>query len=107
MLYCQHWSRHQRPFTFGGVRLLAFLNHVIATGVRWQALDVISSDRFGTRLTRDELAHDPADRPSLLALTLDRQPLTREQGLIRLVVPTERDDALKQVKWVAEIVVYL
>ncbi|MEZ4676314.1 MAG: hypothetical protein R2932_18990 [Caldilineaceae bacterium] len=42
-----------------------------------------------------------------MALTLDRQPLTREQGLIRLVVPTERDDALKQVKWVAEIVVYL
>ncbi|MEZ4676313.1 MAG: hypothetical protein R2932_18985 [Caldilineaceae bacterium] len=26
------------PFTFGGVRLLAFLNHVIATGVRWQPL---------------------------------------------------------------------
>jgi len=94
------------PFTFAGVRLLDFLDKVIATGVHWHAVDVISSDGFGTRLTQNELHHDPADRPSLLAHTLDHQPLTREQGLIRLIVPTETDDALKQVKWVAEIVVH-
>lgn len=93
------------PFTFSGVRLLTFLDHVIATGVRWQAVDVISGDGFGTRLPHAELQNDPAGRPSLLALTLDGEPLTREQGLIRLIVPTETDDALKQVKWVGEIVV--
>ncbi len=94
------------PFTFAGVRLLDFLSHVIATGVHWQAVDVISSDGFGTRLTHTALQDDPTDRPSLLAHTLDGQPLTREQGLVRLIVPTETDDALKQVKWVAEIVVH-
>ena len=94
------------PFTFAGVRLLDFLDHVIATGVHWQTVDVISSDGFGTRLTHNELQNDPGERPSLLAHTLDGHPLTREQGLIRLIVPTETDDALKQVKWVAEIVVY-
>ncbi|MCB0075748.1 MAG: molybdopterin-dependent oxidoreductase [Caldilineaceae bacterium] len=52
------------------------------------------------------MTNDPPTRPSLLAITLDGQPLTREQGLVRLIVPTETDDALKQVKWVAEIVVY-
>lgn len=94
------------PFTFAGVRLLTFLQHVIASGVHWQSVDVISGDGFGTRLTYDELQQDPADRPSLLAYQLDGAPLTREEGLIRLIVPTEIDDALKQVKWVAEIVVY-
>ena len=88
------------------MRLLDFLDHVIATGVHWQTVDVISSDGFGTRLTHNELQNDPGERPSLLAHTLDGHPLTREQGLIRLIVPTETDDALKQVKWVAEIVVY-
>jgi hypothetical protein len=29
--------------------------------------------------------------------------MTRKQGLVRLVVPTETDDALRQVKWIAEI----
>ena len=31
----------------------------------------------------------------------------RAEGLVRLIVPTEKADALKQVKWVAEIVVYI
>ncbi|MCB0062004.1 MAG: molybdopterin-dependent oxidoreductase [Caldilineaceae bacterium] len=94
------------PFTFTGVRLLDFLQEVIATGLHWQAVDVISSDGFGTRLTQDELRNDPPDRPSLLAYSLDGHALTREQGLVRLIVPTETDDALKQVKWVAELVVH-
>jgi hypothetical protein len=32
--------------------------------------------------------------------------LTRAQGLVRLIVPHERDDALRQVKWVTRIIVY-
>jgi hypothetical protein len=37
---------------------------------------------------------------------LNGQPLTRAQGLIRLIVPAETDDALRQVKWVTQIVIY-
>jgi len=95
------------PFTFAGVRLLDFLHEVIASGVHWQSVDVISSDGFGTRLTQEALQHDPQKFPSLLAYQLDHVSLTREQGLVRLIVPTEKDDALKQVKWVAEIVVHM
>jgi hypothetical protein len=29
--------------------------------------------------------------------------MTREQGLVRLIVPSEENDALRQVKWVARI----
>ena len=39
----------------------------------------------------------------LLALEIDGRPLSRAQGLVRLVVPGETDDALRQVKWVSEI----
>lgn len=92
------------PFTFAGVRLQDFLGHVVGHA-NWQRVDVISSDGFGTRLTVADLAQESADRPSLLAHTLHGQPLTRTQGLVRLIVPTETDDALRQVKWVAQIVV--
>lgn len=91
------------PFTFGGVRLLDFLLQLAIHD--WQQVDVISADGFGTRLTRPALQHDPPTRPSLLAITRNDQPLRRAEGLVRLIVPTETDDALKQVKWVAEIVV--
>lgn len=91
------------PFTFGGVRLLDFLAQL---GIEeWQQVDVISADGFGARLTNADLQGDPLARPSLLAYRRDGQPLTREEGLVRLIVPAETDDALKQVKWVAEIVI--
>jgi hypothetical protein len=44
-------------------------------------------------------------RPALLAYLLDGKPLTRAQGLVRLVVPSETDDALRQVKWLATITI--
>lgn len=91
------------PFSFGGVRLLDFMANL---GIdAWQQVDVISADGFGTRLTRHMLAADPLHHPSLLAYMRNDQPLRREDGLVRLIVPTEKDDALKQVKWVAEMVV--
>ena len=50
-----------------------------------------------------EVQPDPSAPPILLATHIDGQPLTREAGLVRLIVPAERDDALRQVKWIAEI----
>jgi len=94
------------PFAFTGVRLHDFLTQILPAGDDWHTVDVISNDGFGTRLKRADLVQEPAQRPALLAHTLDGQPLTRAQGLLRLIVPTETDDALRQVKWVAQIVLY-
>jgi hypothetical protein len=86
------------PFTFGGVALAELLNHYDAG---WKEVDVTSADGFRTRITSDE-ARAPA-RPILLALTIDGRPMRREEGLVRLIVPGETDDALRQVKWVSQI----
>ena len=108
------------PFTFGGVLLTDLLSHVLGQAVGQAAgqaegltalrqvdaatplnlPDVISADGFGTRLLPVHLA---SGEPILLAYRRDGQLLTRAQGLVRLVVPAERDDALRQVKWVARI----
>lgn len=93
------------PFAFGGVKLSTFLTAMLPS-TPWHTLDVISGDGFGTRLTAADLAQETDIRPSLLAYLLDGRPLTRQKGLVRLIVPTEVDDALRQVKWVAEVVVY-
>jgi DMSO/TMAO reductase YedYZ molybdopterin-dependent catalytic subunit len=89
------------PFTFGGVTLFEAIQHYVNSN--WSHVEVISGDGFGTRVTADELTHPDPHRPILLALTINNRPLTREQGLVRLIVPSERDDALRQVKWVAQI----
>ena len=89
------------PFTFGGVRLL----DVVQTfgGKDWRNVEVISADGFGNRVSRDELLRASAAGPIILATTVNGRPLTRDEGLVRLIVPSERDDALRQVKWVAQI----
>ena len=92
----------------------------------WRYIDLVSADGFGTRVTPADLSGEGSaahmadasaavgeittgdaahvgDRPILLAYTLDGAPLTREQGLVRLIVPSETDDALRQVKWLATI----
>jgi DMSO/TMAO reductase YedYZ molybdopterin-dependent catalytic subunit len=89
------------PFRFAGV-LVRDLLSALAPGVEAAAVDVVSADGFGTRLMAADW--DGADeRAPLLAIRLDGAPLSRAQGLVRLVVPSETDDALRQVKWVAEI----
>ena len=70
----------------------------------WQYADLVSADGFGTRLAPADLAAT-AGRPVLLAYTLNGIPLTRAQGLVRLIVPSETDDALRQVKWLAMITI--
>lgn len=90
------------PFAFGGPRLVDAIDQF--AGENWSAADVISADGFRTRLTAAAL-RAPSGRPVLLALEIDGQPLSREAGLVRLIVPDESDDALRQVKWVREIIV--
>ncbi len=93
------------PFTFGGVTLQALLSAFLPVDANWQFVDVVSGDGFGARLQREEVLDDAGGRPVLLAYMLDGAALSREAGLVRLIAPIETDDALKQVKWVAQIVV--
>ncbi len=93
------------PFTFGGARLLDLINQVLTPTLAWQSVDVISADGFGTRLLAQEL-QQVTTRPMLLSYAIDHVPMTRSQGLVRLIVPSEIDDALRQVKWVARIEIH-
>ena len=88
------------PFAFTGVRLLDLVE--LHWSGNWAQVEVISADGFGTRARRAELTA-PTTRPILLAHARDSQPLTRADGLVRLIVPGEIDDALRQVKWVAHV----
>ncbi|WP_420627554.1 molybdopterin-dependent oxidoreductase [Candidatus Leptofilum sp.] len=89
------------PFTFTGVTLLDFVTHFC--GNAWSEVEVVSADGFGNRVYAHEL-HQPDPAGSiLLAYQMDGEPLTRQQGLVRMIVPSERDDALRQVKWVGKV----
>jgi DMSO/TMAO reductase YedYZ molybdopterin-dependent catalytic subunit len=88
------------PFDLTGTTLRAVID-AYAPGV-WSAALVSSGDGFGTRILAEEWLGE-TERPILLAYTLDGRPLSRAEGLVRLIVPTETDEALRQVKWVAEI----
>lgn len=87
------------PFVFAG----ATLEEVIARYAvgSWTAATVVSADGFGTRVTAGEWRD--SSRPILLAYAIDGRPLTRAAGLVRLIVPTETDEALRQIKWVEAI----
>ena len=91
------------PFTFRGTTLLAFVTHYCAAS--WTEVEVVSADGFGNRVLAGELHQPDLAGPILLAYQMDGQPLTRTQGLVRLIVPSERDDALRQVKWVGRVTV--
>jgi hypothetical protein len=86
------------PFAFTGVRLLDLVQRY--AGDSWSQVEVISTDGFGNRVMAAELfTPDPAG-PIVLAYEMDGDVLTRQQGLVRMIVPSEKDDALRQVKWV-------
>jgi len=89
------------PFTFTGTTLLAFINHYWAEP--WLQTEVVSADGFGNRVLAEELHQPDPAGPILLAYEMDGQLLNREQGLVRMIVPSERDDALRQVKWVGQV----
>lgn len=90
------------PYKLEGVALLDLIEQEIGKREDWSEVEVISADEFGNRLYRDELA--PAgESPVLVCHRSNNEQLRRIQGLIRLVVPSETDNALRQVKWVREI----
>ena len=90
------------PFVFGGATLLDLLQHC-AGDQAWSQVEVISADGFGNRVLKEELLHPDPAGPILLAHAIDGEPMTRQQGLVRLVVPSEKDDALRQVKWIDRV----
>lgn len=89
------------PFRFTGVTLLTFIRHYCLEP--WAQVEVVSADGFGNRVLAAELQQPDPTGPILLAYGLDGQTLARIQGLVRMIVPNEKDDALRQVKWVGEI----
>lgn len=94
------------PYRFSGVSLLDFVQSRLDAGMPWSQVEVISVDGFGNRIMATELhSPRPVDRPVILSYARDGQKLTRRQGLVRLIVPSEKDDALRQVKWIGRIVI--
>jgi hypothetical protein len=93
------------PFTFSGVQLLDLIRSRLSPGTRWSQVEVISADGFGNRVMIEELLKPDPAGPALVSYMIDGRLLTREQGLVRLIVPSEKDDALRQVKWIGRIVV--
>jgi DMSO/TMAO reductase YedYZ molybdopterin-dependent catalytic subunit len=92
------------PFTFAGTRLLDLIQAYEAS--TWTQVEVISADGFGNRVQAEELL-SPTDKPILLAYGINGYAMTRQQGLVRMIVPSETDDALRQVKWIGRIQVRL
>lgn len=90
------------PFTFTGPTLALFIREKLGAYLdEIVSIEVVSGDGFGTRVQMAELL-DPSET-MLLACEINGQPMTREEGLVRLIVPSETDDALRQVKWIGEI----
>jgi len=91
------------PFSFTGARLLDLIQSHLPADPAWSQVEVISADGFGNRVTAAELFEPDPAGPMVLSYIIDGQTMTREQGLVRLIVPSEKDDALRQVKWVGRI----
>ena len=89
------------PFEFRGPALLELAR--LCSVRDWTRVRVAAGDGFGALLRRSEVEAAAGNEPVLLALERDGEPLTRTQGFVRLIVPYEKEDALKQVKWVRTI----
>ncbi|MCA9958747.1 MAG: molybdopterin-dependent oxidoreductase [Anaerolineales bacterium] len=91
------------PFAFTGVTLLDFVQ--AHWPHPWTQIEIVSADGFGNRVFADELQFLESFGPVLLAYAIDGLPMSRLQGLVRMIVPSERDDALRQVKWIGRIAI--
>ena len=89
------------PFTFAGTRLIDLVEHFVEIG--WSQVEVISADGFGNRVVAEELLQPDPVGSILLAYAIDGRLMTRREGVVRLIVPSETDDALRQVKWIGRI----
>ncbi len=87
------------PFRFRGPALSTVAVHCGITD--FADVRITGDDGFFTLLTAQETVDSRLGHTAMLALAKDGQALTREQGLVRLVVPTEKDNALKQIKWIS------
>lgn len=91
------------PFVFSGVALIDFIDLNLGSGSEWNQVEVISADDFGVRISFRELVDPDPAGPITIADARDGILLTRSLGLFRLIVPSERDDAIRQVKWIRKI----
>ena len=85
------------PYRLEGVSL----KDLLASMHDWSEVEVLSGDGFGNRITKAEVL-DKGD-PIMLYFKTDNELLERKHGLIRLVVPAETDNALRQIKWVKTV----
>lgn len=91
------------PFSFGGVTLRDLLAGLDLLPADSFQLEVVSADGFGNRVEGEEVVKGTPAGPLLLSDELDGRAMTRREGAVRLIVPSETDDALRQVKWVATV----
>ena len=91
------------PYRLVGVALGDLVWAHIDSVAEWTEVEVISADQFGNRVFAEELAPGLKEDPILLCYESNGTLLSRQHGLVRLVVPSETDNALRQIKWVREI----
>ncbi len=84
------------PYRLSGVAL-----RDIFVGLTFTVAEVLSADAYGTRIYAHEI--NRSDQPILLCTHKDGHLIGRNEGLIRLIVPSETDNALRQIKWVRHI----
>lgn len=89
------------PYQLAGVALIDVVRAYSAQP--FDNVAVISADGYGNRVWAAELLQPAAAGPVLLCTHSNGAPLSRRHGLVRLVVPSERDNALRQIKWVATV----
>lgn len=87
------------PYKLEGVSLKDLITKEVKTP--WSELEVLSADGFGNRLSKEEIF--AKGDPIMLYFKTDGEMLTKQHGLVRLVVPSETDNALRQIKWVKTI----
>lgn len=87
------------PYELAGVVLDALISADTYQSLR--EIEVVSADGFGNRIFVAELKQQT--QPILLCTHSNSSQLTRQRGLIRLLVPSETDNALRQIKWVETI----
>lgn len=90
------------PYRLGGVALADLIEAELGEE-SYSQVEVISADGFGNRVWAAELKKPAAEETILLCISSNGQKLTRAQGVVRLVVPSETDNALRQIKWVATV----
>lgn len=95
--YTTDHGRHG-PYRLEGVSLRDFIERLHGLN-GWHSVAVISADGFGNRVNRAEILAVKGD-PILLCTHAGGEVLPRRFGLVRLVVPSETDNALRQIKWV-------